>query len=1007
MNALDYLDWSRMAGLYLRNVSHVDRYRTYQPLLSPAGLTTVIVGEFLENTDPVVDVVTWRTHSVYEMGAEQAERISRTADALEAIGAARIAGAVRTAQSNSPFDKIQEMFAQGNLKDFSDLKNLMQGTKGIDLLNHLRENIVRAMPDMAEEAGILPAVSKSPPPVSPDHESREQIEHLLAQFVAKHRSELQHDLNRHGDPRQAPGYTREGRLQEIDDLRRQTYAAERQREQVAKFQELTAAIRKLTGNPGEVSKRNQSKLEKLRVEFRNLYKENRAAAAVGPLIPEMAAAMKSADTFMASLPDVFAPQKLGDDKLTARAQALGEFETTRSSGNFEVEWDHPKGFKSDWAGLSLQISYPKSKPEALEKLLDAVDRMRQRLPELLREWQEELISTFRNVYWAQMHWEMDEYEVDDEGNATDESILSHVDGGRILLDIDPDEGYVFGTIFFHVDWDDEHGFEIHWNDEPVEEQGSEDAAFDVTALGLTDAGPKLTSADIVRFESTFGLELPEEYRQFLLAANGGVPQRTSFSAVIQSEKIPADVIWFFSLQKSSAEPYPAGSLEAAAQKARVDNWPPNLLPIGEAQIGGAWSGMAGMPENDLVLVLSGKKKGRILVATLSGMLDMFPGMTDRMVGPMVASMMAQLTETAPVAGRNLREFLDKLQKPATDDIPEWLKAIRADDVLAFGRWMKSGGKANEIYQDRGAPFPMQVLDYLASSASAGILRSAAYQKLYKPAQLRDSWMRYCRQDIGRFRVLMQVLPKDMWKSALASYSVWDQLDLLEELAESGVDFNQPADEEGQTPISLAVQFGKTEAVKWLLQHGADPNKYDKYQRNAFTWTDRGPGYDCLAILQGNENVAPPRAAQADVPAIDQLLQAAKQLPADTSLMLVIQIKSPPVTQVEKRWNSECHYRLSYDIHRHIVTLNDMTSARQEYMHTDGYPAVLFLPILQWPELTPLWDTVEVQECDWAKAIKKPKYKPTPRPDLIDAARQALEQGFNAEEAAARSIRLRK
>lgn len=825
MRARDYLDWSRMSGLYLRNISHVDRHRTFQPLLSPAGLTAVIVGEFLEDTDSVMDVGAWRTFNVYEVGSDQKERILRTADALDAIGARRTADAVRIAQSNSPFEKFSDLISSGNIDDF---RALMQGVKGVDLLNHLRENVVRAMPEMAEKAGIQKKVSDPPPPVSHEYESREQIEHLLEQFVTTHRADLERDLSRHGDPRQAPGYTREGRLQELEQLRKRIYATEQQKEDADKLQELAAEIRKLTGNPGEVKKKAQARLEKLGKQFRDLFKRQRRQAA-DERIPELASAMKFAEAFMASLPDVFAQKKVGDDQQTARLDALGEYETGKSGGVLEIQWDDPEGFECDWTGFSLRLCFQKAKPETLSQLLNAVDRLRQTWPDQLAKWRHELITSFRDTYWAQMHSLMDDYETDEEGDATDESILSHVESGHITLEIDPEEGYVYGTTWFRVEWDDEHGHETHFEDE-------------------SDA---------------------------------------------------------------------------------VEN---------------------------------------------------------------------------PATGD---EFVGQLTKPNTAEIPEWLKAIRADDVLSFARWMKAGGKLNESYRDRGVPISMQVIDYLASDASASLLRSAAYQKFYKPAQLRDSWMRYFRNDIGRFRVLMQVLPKDMWKSALACLSAWDHPDLWDELAESGVNFNESVDDEGQTPISLAVQCGKTEAVKWLLQHGADPNKYDKYQRNAFTWTDRGPGFDCLAILQGKDNLAPPRTPEQDVAAIDQLLQAARRLPKDTSLLLIVQIKSPPVTQVEKRWNSECHYRLTFDIQRHCVTFNDMTSARQDYLYADGYPAVLFLPILQWPELTPLWETVEVQECDWAKAIKKPKYQPAPHPELVEAAREALQQAFNAEEAAARQVRLRK
>ena len=121
----------------------------------------------------------------------------------------------------------------------------------------------------------------------------------------------------------------------------------------------------------------------------------------------------------------------------------------------------------------------------------------------------------------------------------------------------------------------------------------------------------------------------------------------------------------------------------------------------------------------------------------------------------------------------------------------------------------------------------------------------------------------------------------------------------------------------------------------------------------------------------------------------------------------IQIKSPTVTRVEKALYHECHYRLSFFVRGAKVVFNDMNTARQDYLYATSWPSFLFAPILQWPDLTPLWPTVEVREFDWTKATKKRNYEGSLRPDLHDDARSALEQAFNADEAAARGIRLRK
>jgi hypothetical protein len=233
--------------------------------------------------------------------------------------------------------------------------------------------------------------------------------------------------------------------------------------------------------------------------------------------------------------------------------------------------------------------------------------------------------------------------------------------------------------------------------------------------------------------------------------------------------------------------------------------------------------------------------------------------------------------------------------------------------------------------------------------------------------------------------------------------------MLAKLADAGVDVNAPVNDEGMPPIHLAVQCGSKEGVRWLIEHGADVHKQDRYQRDAFIWAENGPGFECLSLLQGRtEEATPAGDASPDAWGIAALSQAAEELPAGHGLMVSIQIKSPPVTRVEKVYYKKgFHYRLSIDVCGDKVTFKDMNSPRQDYLYAAGWPTFLFAPVLQWPELTPLWETVEVRDFDWPKAMKKRNYEGELRADLVDAARSALEQAFDPKEAAARGIKLRK
>lgn len=89
-----------------------------------------------------------------------------------------------------------------------------------------------------------------------------------------------------------------------------------------------------------------------------------------------------------------------------------------------------------------------------------------------------------------------------------------------------------------------------------------------------------------------------------------------------------------------------------------------------------------------------------------------------------------------------------------------------------------------------------------------------------------------------------------------------------------------------------------------------------------------------------------------------------------------------------------------------VIYKDMNSPRQSYLYSDNWPSYLFTPILQWPELRILWDTLTVVDVDIPKALKSRKYQPELRPELLDVARSTLEQTFDSQEAEARRIEVR-
>lgn len=662
MDAQNYYDWSKLSGLYLNNRSHLDRYQTFEPLLSAAGLTTIIVSEFLNDSQPDLNVVSWRTHSICEMSAEAEKRVEMTAIALGRIGAVQTATAVREAKSTSPFDAMMQLF-QGGMANPDDISKLFGGVKGIDLLGHLRQNVLRNMPDVAAAAGIKPQAASTGNANSSEakggeagdhaaHESSQEIQQLLETFVTAHQTELQSDLDKHGDPRTMPGFTREGRFEELEAIRIRHYDTIFQIESVSKIDELIGKIGKLTAAQ-DSSERRQLKIEQRRREFRDLLQQCKARSPKGG-IPELTSALTRADEFTKLQPELFAPPKTADAAAMTRLQALGEFETDVSRNKITYQWNAPIGFECEWTRFTLNFSVPKDKPEKLTSMLDACDRLKQEFASLSDDWREQLLSSFRDVYYVQLSdWELEDYELDDEGEPTNAGILKKVEVASISI-TNQRKGLVVGETFFSVEWDDEHGFPIEWQ-------------LDAVA----------------------------------------------------------------SAKKPSA-------------KSKVKQ-----------------------KEQDLL------------------------------------------------------------------DLMARLQANRGEE----------------------APAPVQ---------------------------------------------------------------------------------------RGQEP---------------------------------------------------------------DVPGIATLHQASKSLATGLSLRLSFQIKSPPVSDIEKRLYHACHFELIIDINEQSLTIRDMQSPRQTYLSAKPWPAILFAPIVQWPELTLLWDSINIHEFDINQAMKKRKYVPASRPDLTLAATEAMKQAVNAKEAEIRNIRV--
>jgi len=989
--ARNYAEWCELSGLYLANLSHLDRYRTYERLLSSAGVTIAIVSDFLHDV-PELDVSEWRSCSVYEFGPDQSERVERTASAFREIGAAQLADAIGSARSSSPWDALQGLLTGG----VTSISELEKSINPLELLESLKKSFGK----IAATGSDATAPVESSQSSTSLHETRARIDELLEQFAQRHWEALQADMERHGDPRTEPEYTKPRRLRELETLRDRWVS---HRQQADTIETLTTVMNKLprvsASTSGEPSRKAAAHLRQLVRQFREKSRELRRVAnddqsdSLRSFLPELQA-------FKARFADLVNPDLIGDVPLRQAAEAIGEFSTDSRQKTTTLEWDAPAGLTCDWIRFRLIVEVPSRSKSALGGALQAVHRLQTHFPSLQEAWRQQILDSFRETFQGQMDdSDLEDYDLNENGEPTDAGILRHVTSGTAMVSTaDPEGGTFQLTACVAVDWDEEHGLELE-ADVDLDSTEEPTAGFSAGAVTVTDCGPPVTPAMLQHFESTLSRSLPEPYRDFLSQFNGGVPSRTYLVRTREGMPDNWHVVRFFHLAGTQTPPFPPDSLESRLHLRDGTPIFTHLLPIAQLRKS---TFDPYHRETTLAILLTGNRAGKICV--LDPELMLMPLLH---TGDSANEALNEIVRDLDFVASSFAALWKKLRPAPDTELPPWLQHIRQNNVDAFVAWWEQGGKVRERLIEPAADFQPTVVDLLTAEASDELLETVLRRKIVKPKALRESWRQFLIGDVARFAVLMRHLPRAYWHDVLSSPCVWDHPDLLEQLVAANIDLETPVNDEGATALHLAVQMGRTDAVRWLLDHGADPRKEDRYGRSALIWAERGPGHACLAMLEGRPEPVPTGTAAADAPGIALLADAANALQPGLTLQLQIEIQSPPVTRIEKIYyvDTGCHYRLTFEINSGQVTFNDTRSPRQDYLNAGSWTDALFAPILEWPELTPLWDTLVVQEFDLKKAIKSRKYQPTPRPDLIPAARSALEQAFNAREAAARGIRI--
>lgn len=458
MRPADYSEWLDLAGLYLENVSHADRYRTFERKVSAEGLNVRIVQDFLRDNRERIDVASWRNYSVYELDGGLPYRIQRTAEALAAIGAAGAAQAVRTSQNTTLLAQFtSQMLGQGKLPAASempsrgDLQTMMQ---------ELRSSLSAAMGGGGELV-VDPDTQELVPAPRPRVESRDELVNLLAAYAEAHGQTLQADIDRYGDVRQAPGFDAEQRRRELEATQRSEWDREEQIETVGKMRSLMEQVETRLAKFGDHSSKKMRSLRRDLLEARREY----VGRPHDDLVPEMRAWLAEFETFADRYANVFFPPPVENPSLLARLQDLGDYEFDVQEWGAVLSWSAPRGFDCDWPRVKLSIQYPHANEEALAETLDVVDELRAGFAPVAQRLRAEALSGFHDfalsVGGLDRLSEWIEISRDEDGGVSEAEILRMA--GDATLNVESMHQYGEGVTvvaWFPAEWDEEHGLEV-------------------------------------------------------------------------------------------------------------------------------------------------------------------------------------------------------------------------------------------------------------------------------------------------------------------------------------------------------------------------------------------------------------------------------------------------------------------------------------------------------------------------------------------------------------------
>jgi hypothetical protein len=330
----------------------------------------------------------------------------------------------------------------------------------------------------------------------------------------------------------------------------------------------------------------------------------------------------------------------------------------------------------------------------------------------------------------------------------------------------------------------------------------------------------VTEEQLTAIENRLKISLPSNYRAFLLRHNGGVPRPEWLN--MQPEG--AYVRWFLPIGRAGMFDPRRYDFESAFARLKYPGSPlaEHLVPVAE---GWAFSN-PGVTPDFYCLSVRGADQGTVYYWR-----DI-PDPNAHLKPPPAYTIFKQIEKAMGLpefkyrfkeprfAAASLEDLLDRLEHHEGEEPPDWLLLIEDNNVDAFREWL-SAGKGRHKARTRWST----VLEHAVDEDRWEIVE-LLLERGESATEAFESALGTKRYGIAR-RLLGKRIKPGVVRKVLVDLSpyLWHDLDFVAAALATGADpnYEEPEWDGRNRPLHYAAKAGNVDAVRLLLQHGANPD----------------------------------------------------------------------------------------------------------------------------------------------------------------------------------------